>query len=1083
MPRQTRLDRWLVPRTHQSSTPPLGTNPATLRRDSAPQQGSLPPLNNRSGVKAVRVLQFNMMHCWPAHDLFKQKLIEGGYDVGLVAEPILTESHGAWIIHPDPDAKVAIWVKRPEAVEEILCYPEGIIGVKTGGYTYVSVYFSPNNNSKEEYEAYVHRLANISTSRKKVIIGGDLNAKSHRWSSPVTNSRADITEELIDTCNLHLLNNGNKPTCVRHNGSSFVDITLTSENIIAENWEVLDEEECHSDHRYIQFTIRAETTCHPRPDRGIPGAHNPSEEHTKHRGWILKEENVQTFENAIKTNLQLLTTEGNEESWSAEETVTRYTEVLTRTCDDVLRKKGNAKKKKEVYWWNDSIMKARAECNKIRRKLKSSGHNESTVEKRKALLEELKAKKKELRKAIAKSKEAKWEELLRDLNRDPWSLGYKIAMGKLEGRKPTPELHDIDAVVEELFPRDHDNWEDEVDILDDPNEAEPAPFTPEELAIAMGRVKPRKAAGPDEVSGEIVKACYSADPERMLDLYNKCLSERAFPKAWKIGRLVLIPKPNTNKYRPLTMLPVMGKIYENLISERVKAILYEKRYLSDLQFGFRTGKSTGDALRVLKTEMKQAIGNKKHCAVVSFDIKNAFNTVRWKSILEKLQKAGVPVYLRKIIREYGANRVLIYVTGDGSSRTFSVNRGVPQGSVLGPLLWNITYNDVLKVSAVCLCDMRCVIVGFADDTLLIIAAEHTWIIEEVAEVVIGRITEEVLDIGCEFAGQKTAAILASHRTNTKSVDIRVNGVSVEFTEHIKYLGVMVDRRCNNNEHVKYATDKTNKVIGKLRGILRNNKGPTEKKRRLYSAVCTQVMLYAAPVWSENLLTKQKQQLNSVQRKINIKQIQGYITVGQDTACVMSGNPPADLIAEEYVRVNQRLNLRREEPYTLIEKRRIKHEERIKTTEAWEGRWAEKTNWLRTICESVESMNRNFYNSTFYTSQLLTGKGVFGTYRKALKKAETDVCWYCSEADDPAHTLFHCPKWALEREEAAKAIPNFGQHGEFLKECTSSREAWTAFKNMAAVVMQEKEKKEREIEQEALEEARRARAHAERCVIT
>ena len=134
------------------------------------------------------------------------------------------------------------------------------------------------------------------------------------------------------------------------------------------------------------------------------------------------------------------------------------------------------------------------------------------------------------------------------------------------------------------------------------------------------------------------------------------------------------------------MLSVFGKIYEKLINNHWKEELRERGALSNLQSGFREGRSTGGAFMMLKKMKRGARSRKRFCVVVSFDVKNAFNSIRWGQILERLHTVGVPEYLRDIIREYGHNCTVTYVDNSGSTRSYPIDRGVPQGSVLGPTL-------------------------------------------------------------------------------------------------------------------------------------------------------------------------------------------------------------------------------------------------------------------------------------------------------------------------------------------------------------------------------------------------------------
>ncbi|CAB0041824.1 unnamed protein product [Trichogramma brassicae] len=157
-------------------------------------------------------------------------------------------------------------------------------------------------------------------------------------------------------------------------------------------------------------------------------------------------------------------------------------------------------------------------------------------------------------------------------------------------------------------------------------------------------------------------------------------------------RLVLLPKPGKppeepSSYRPLCMLDTAGKILERPICDRLEAITESPGGLSDYQYGFRKRRSTINAIENVIATAQEAIagkrwnrGTKKYCAVVTLDVKNAFNSARWNNIHAALRQMHVPEYLLRIIRSYLSARLLDYDTDDGPE-THRVTAGVPQGSV------------------------------------------------------------------------------------------------------------------------------------------------------------------------------------------------------------------------------------------------------------------------------------------------------------------------------------------------------------------------------------------------------------------
>lgn len=530
-------------------------------------------------------------------------------------------------------------------------------------------------------------------------------------------------------------------------------------------------------------------------------------------------------------------------------------------------------------------------------------------------------------------------------------------MGKLRRTNPTlSETLDRTVLIQlldtlspntvdrKLVPNQQEEWSEDLRVV-----------TREMEEYAKKRDIKNAASGPDNIKAAIWKRVPQIIISHLAELFTLCLKEGTFPLAWKRAILVLIPKgpPESGgmiKARPICLLDDIGKIFERVIADRLNSWMNDnpEYSLSNNQFGFRVARSTIDALNCVRDYTNEAISEGGYAIAVGLDVSNAFNSIPWSVILAAMEKKNFPVYLRRIVGNYLSHRSIIYKTDVGRIEERQVRAGVPQGSVLGPLLWSIAFDSILRL----LLEKGCRIVCYANDTMILSSSNRLFATIVNVNIQIARVIRHITDLGLKIAENKTEAVLFYSKKPNAMPSIKVGKISIQTCEHIKYLGVIIDSSWKFHFHFKYIEEKLNKMTRALSRLMPNLLGPSERKRQFYAAVLTSVFTYAAPVWASALSSfaeKVTRPLRRLQRTIAIRVISAYRTVSFDAATLLARMPPWTLEASLRRRVYHRIKeSRRIDAYNDEEDENIRKEEGVLLFRQWEvllrrpGAWGQRT---------------------------------------------------------------------------------------------------------------------------------------------
>lgn len=970
----------------------------------------------------MKLLQINTNRSIPAHDMALATAKDIGAGIILLSEPNkkIIKNRKDWIYDDDIDA--AIKVTDGNIVVKRQGQGPSFAYIATNMFTIYSCYASGNKEEDELEEMLTEISRQIRLHKEEAFVVGDFNAKSPQWGMRVTDKRGQIITEWIAENDLVIVNKGKKPTFQRREYSSILDLTLATHGINSKivKWEVSDRESL-SDHNYIIYEVLEEKT--------LSGQKQQMSE-----GWQVKKLNRQNLQQ------ELVDIDVEESMISAE----GFSRTLSKICKNTMPKRTSKRGWQPVYWWTEEISSLRRECIRNRR-MYTRNVKKNQAEHSQRLWEAYKECKKILRDSIRKSKRDKWKEICDNIDCDIWGNGYKIVMKRMNGYPPRPQMtmDMMEEVVKHLFPV-HEQVKfncDKTVIFTN--------FTVEELHQACKRIKNNKAPGPGNIPAEILKEVALNRPEYVLAVYNKLASRAEFPAEWKRAKLLLLrkgdkPLDNPASYRPISLLDIEGKVYEQLIRSRLNMELVRTGGLAENQYGFREGRQTIDAInaviRIARKAAAYSHQSRRLCAMITLDVQNAFNSASRQIILEELRKRGVEESLLNVIMAYLSGREII-LEAEGIKKTMQIKSGVPQGSVLGPILWNVLYNELLEMQL----PEGVAMIGFADDVAMVVTAINEQFLMTAANTGLQLVTNWMERKQLKLAPEKTEAVLLTTKRKLSRIHFNIQSTVVVPSKAVKYLGVWLDSKLTYAEHINKTIQKAEKTLTALARLMPNIGGPRAAKRRILASVAHSQILYAAPTWYPATKLKYVQQrLKRAQRGILIRIISAYRTISSDAAGVIAGVPPIDLMAEE-----------RAKKYDGVHKSEAKKNLMMK----WQQRWDDSLNgrWTHTLIPDINKwINRRHGEVDYFMTQALSGHGCFREYLHRRKRTDADTCKYCEEVDTVQHTLFECEKWAGRRMQYDRENGMKFTADNMMRLILHSEDSWSNTYELIREIIQQKE---------------------------
>ena len=362
-------------------------------------------------------------------------------------------------------------------------------------------------------------------------------------------------------------------------------------------------------------------------------------------------------------------------------------------------------------------------------------------------------------------------------------------------------------------------------------------------------LKTNKAIGLDRVSARLLKDSANVLAPVLTNIFNRSLASSTYPDIWKCGKVTALFKTgdrtDPNNYRPITVLPIVSKILEKAAHSQIYNYLQENKLLSSSQFGFRPKSSTEIALVNFTDSILENMDKGLITGVVSIDLTKAFDTVDHGILYTKLKVAGFADTSVDWIKSYLTHRTQITAIGNVYSTAKPVHIGVPQGSVLGPLLFIIYVNDMP------LCIRHCNISLYADDTVIYHSCSDVSELEDKLNSDLTSLSRWLnVNLLTLNVTKCKSVVFGSQQKLAKvnQISLEINECQIDGEDSFKYLGVILHKNMTWLEHIDHLNTKVCQRLGVLRRV--KHLLPRDARIILYNSLILPLFDYADVVWGD-----------------------------------------------------------------------------------------------------------------------------------------------------------------------------------------------------------------------------------------
>ena len=366
--------------------------------------------------------------------------------------------------------------------------------------------------------------------------------------------------------------------------------------------------------------------------------------------------------------------------------------------------------------------------------------------------------------------------------------------------------------------------------------------SPEEVEYLITLID--KGDSIEDISPKFLKMSVNHISTHLSNLFNLCLEKSVYPDLLKISKVIPVhkkgPLNDITKYRPISIQPNLGKIFDDMIFNRIQSFFTKFNLLFDNQFGFRKNRNTELATLELLDKVLPVISQKSYAICVFLDYKACFDTLSRELLYKKLERYGMRGEELKFIKNYYINRKQYVIYNGNKSESLVQDLGVIQGSKCGPLFFDIYSNEF---SILCGSDHH---VLYADDTCLIYVGDT---LEELTRRV--NIKLKLITEWCKFNQiclniSKSEYMVVSPRIGSGAINLCIQSQPMQQTNSFKYLGIFIDKDLKFHAQIEHINTKLSRFCGITYRL--KNKLNLKSARNIYFSFIYSTITYCLVIW-------------------------------------------------------------------------------------------------------------------------------------------------------------------------------------------------------------------------------------------